>query len=288
MPMNASTSGISFGSSSRKRCGRQPETMTAWPRWFASRNSTDSKIVSTLSSCAESMKEQVLTMTASACAASLVISTPPLSSKPSMISASTRFLAQPSEIKPTRSGRGLEFFLVTGKSNYANERRRSKLFRGGIGRDTFHGIRCDWRGVGGNGFIGQTQLCPQPEPGGVRRAFFRVKQEVDHGAVQRVVRRERNALVAFGAGSFGLIILVDFIRESFEIFVAVILADGEFVVSLREQPLHDGGHAFLRSFVDVNLRDGDGVFIERQIFRQRIRLVFDDRLVGGFFAKIFV
>ena len=32
MPMNASTSGSSFGSSSRKRCGRQPETMTAWPR----------------------------------------------------------------------------------------------------------------------------------------------------------------------------------------------------------------------------------------------------------------
>ena len=63
MPMNASTSGMSFGSSSRNRCGRQPETITAWPRRFASRNSTDSRIVSTLSSCAESMKEQVLTMT---------------------------------------------------------------------------------------------------------------------------------------------------------------------------------------------------------------------------------
>ena len=114
MPMKASTSGMSLGSSSRKRCERQPETMTAWPRRLASRSSTDSRMVSTLSSCAESMKEQVLTMTASACAASLVISTPPFISEPSMISASTRFLAQPSEIKPTRSGRGSVFFsLVT-------------------------------------------------------------------------------------------------------------------------------------------------------------------------------
>jgi hypothetical protein len=32
-----------------------------------------------------------------------------------MISASTRFLAQPSEIKPTRSGRLVEFGLVTGE-----------------------------------------------------------------------------------------------------------------------------------------------------------------------------
>ena len=104
MPMKASTSGISLGNSSRKRCGRQPETITACPRWRASRSSTDSRIVSTLSSWAESIKEQVLTMTASALAASLVISTPPLRSEPSMISASTRFLAQPREIKPTRNG----------------------------------------------------------------------------------------------------------------------------------------------------------------------------------------
>ena len=127
MPMNASTSGISLGSSSRNRCGRQPETMTAWPRLAAARNSTDSKIVSTLSSCAESMKEQVLTMTASARVASLVISTPLLRSEPSMISASTRFLAQPREINPTRSGRSLEFFLVTGNSSYAKRRAGSKI-----------------------------------------------------------------------------------------------------------------------------------------------------------------
>jgi hypothetical protein len=30
-----------------------------------------------------------------------------------MISASTKFLAQPSEIKPTRKGRELGFFFVT-------------------------------------------------------------------------------------------------------------------------------------------------------------------------------
>jgi ornithine cyclodeaminase/alanine dehydrogenase-like protein (mu-crystallin family) len=45
------------------------------------------------------------TAAASALAASLVISTPLLSSEPSMISASTRFLAQPSEMMPTRNGR---------------------------------------------------------------------------------------------------------------------------------------------------------------------------------------
>ena len=129
-------------------------------------------------------------------------------------------------------------------------------------------------------------MCPQHGARGVRRAFFRVKQGVDHGAVQRVVRRERNALAAFGAGGFGLIILIDFIREPFEIFVAVILADGEFVVSPRQQALHGGGHTFLRRFADVNLHDGNGVFIQRQIFRQRIGLAFNDRFVGIFFAEI--
>ena len=70
-------------------------------------------MVSTLSSCAESMNEQVFTMTTSASAASFVISTPSLSSEPSMISASTRFLAQPSEIIPTRTGAALVFDLFT-------------------------------------------------------------------------------------------------------------------------------------------------------------------------------
>src|SRR5256885_1830596 len=84
-----------------QRWGRQPETIKPWPRFLAARNSADSRIVSTLSSWAASMNEQVLTMTASAEAASLVTSTPALSNFPSMISASTRFLAQPREIRPT-------------------------------------------------------------------------------------------------------------------------------------------------------------------------------------------
>ena len=63
------------------------------------------------------MKEHVLTMTTSAPAASLVISMPLLSSEPSMISASTRFFAQPREIKPTRTG--LFCFSVTGRTTYA-------------------------------------------------------------------------------------------------------------------------------------------------------------------------
>ena len=123
MPMKTSTSGMSLGSSSRNRWGMQPETITAWPGRVFSRNSVDSKMVSTLSSCAASMKEQVLTMTASASAGSFTISTPPLSNDPSMISASTRFLAQPSEMSPTVRGRigvagaaGTGFFAVTGRA----------------------------------------------------------------------------------------------------------------------------------------------------------------------------
>ena len=51
------------------------------------------------------MNEQVFTITTSACAVSLVISTPSFSSVPTITSASTRFFAQPSEIIPTRTGR---------------------------------------------------------------------------------------------------------------------------------------------------------------------------------------
>src|ERR1039458_8929122 len=105
------------------------------------------------------MNEQVLTMTASACAASFVISTPPLSSEPSMISASTRFLAQPREISPTRNGRSLEIFFVTEESAYAKRRGRSKIIsrqhgRHDVGRDgirgnIFHGVRRGVRRRGG-------------------------------------------------------------------------------------------------------------------------------------------
>src|SRR5581483_4215264 len=78
----------------------------------------DCKIVSTLSSCAESMNEQVLTITTSASAASLVISMPPFIREPSMISASTRFFAQPREIMPTRTGRAAELFFSFIKARY--------------------------------------------------------------------------------------------------------------------------------------------------------------------------
>src|ERR1043165_8066904 len=126
MPMKASTSGRSVGSSSRKRCGRQPETIKPWPRFWASRSSEDSRMASTLSSWAASMKEQVLTMTTSALAASLVISTPLFTSEPSIISASTRFLAQPREISPTRTG--FLSFSVTGRTSYAMELRVQPWF----------------------------------------------------------------------------------------------------------------------------------------------------------------
>src|SRR6266850_6251795 len=74
-------------------------------------------MVSTLSSCAASINEQVFTMTASACATSLVISIPSFSKEPSMISASTRFLAHPSEIIPTRCGFGWRFCCCFMKYN---------------------------------------------------------------------------------------------------------------------------------------------------------------------------
>src|SRR6266851_1083424 len=64
------------------------------------------------------MKEQVLTITTSAPLVSLVICTPPFSSVPSMISASTRFLAQPSEINPTRNGRSMDSCVITDHSAY--------------------------------------------------------------------------------------------------------------------------------------------------------------------------
>src|SRR4029077_4917469 len=66
--------------------------------------------------------EHVLTITTSAAAASLVISTPSFSSVPSMISASTRFLAQPSEIKPTRNGRFSGSFCIKDRTPYAKPR----------------------------------------------------------------------------------------------------------------------------------------------------------------------
>ena len=118
MPMNASTSGSSFGKTSRNRCGRQPETMMPCPRFVASRSSADSRMVSTLSSCAESMNEQVFTITTSAWRASFVISTPSFRSVPIMISASTRFFAHPSEIKPTRTGRSVESGFIKDRSPY--------------------------------------------------------------------------------------------------------------------------------------------------------------------------
>ncbi len=53
------------------------------------------------SSLAESMNAQVLTMSTSASSADAVISMPCARTLPSMISASTRFFAQPREIMPT-------------------------------------------------------------------------------------------------------------------------------------------------------------------------------------------
>ena len=174
MPMNASTSGKSCGSSSRKRWDRQPETTRPWPRWFASRTAADSRMVSTLSSCAESMNEQVLTMTTSARAASLVISTPALSSEPSMISASTRFLAHPREISPTRKGRSLAVVFGTGRAPYAMPAGEA-ISRCGPRTDTdapLASLAAFWQRLGGHNLIPRARPHAQPLGG---RLFQRPK-----------------------------------------------------------------------------------------------------------------
>src|ERR1700733_3711168 len=62
---------------------------------------TISRMGSTDSCLAESMKEQVLTTRISASSGELVKRAPARSSRPIMTSESTRFLGQPNEIKPT-------------------------------------------------------------------------------------------------------------------------------------------------------------------------------------------
>src|ERR1035441_10342225 len=67
------------------------------------------------------MNEQVFTITTSACAVSLVISTPSFRSVPTITSASTRFLAQPSEIMPTRTGRAIESCFIKDRTPYVRK-----------------------------------------------------------------------------------------------------------------------------------------------------------------------
>src|ERR1700691_2672206 len=71
-----------------------------------------SRMVSTDSCLAVSMKLQVLTTRISACSGCAVRRAPARSSRPIITSESTRFLGQPNEIKPTVGAVGGEF-LVT-------------------------------------------------------------------------------------------------------------------------------------------------------------------------------
>ena len=105
-PTKASTSGSRPGSWVAKRCGRQPATMIFWPAraGSAARAATASRIALTDSSLAGSMNEQVLTISTSASSGSGVRAMPAAARWPSITSESTRFLAQPSEIRPTVGG----------------------------------------------------------------------------------------------------------------------------------------------------------------------------------------
>src|SRR6266487_4340929 len=100
--MNASTSGSASRNSLENRCDMQPLTIGFWSdRLFKPRCWCASRIASIDSSLAESMNAQVLTTRTSASSRRDVISIPRCKTLPSMISASTRFLAQPRLIMPT-------------------------------------------------------------------------------------------------------------------------------------------------------------------------------------------
>src|ERR1022692_3160405 len=88
-----------------------------------------SRMVSTDSCFAVSMKEQVLTTRISASSGRAVRRAPARSSRPIMISESTRFLGQPRETNPTEGAAGRED-LVTGL-----------LYRGGKGGNKGTGNR---------------------------------------------------------------------------------------------------------------------------------------------------
>jgi len=74
MPMNASTSGNSFGSSLAGSAAAGSRKHQALAAIFGGADLGGFEMASTISSCAASMNEQVLMMRASACAGSLVIS----------------------------------------------------------------------------------------------------------------------------------------------------------------------------------------------------------------------
>src|SRR5271154_5502399 len=71
-----------------------------------------SRMVSTDSCLAVSMKEQVLTTRISASSGWEVRRAPARSSRPIMTSESTRFLGQPNEIKPTEGAVGVDDLLT--------------------------------------------------------------------------------------------------------------------------------------------------------------------------------
>src|SRR5438034_7315117 len=100
--MNASTSGSASRNSLENRCDMQPLTINFWfVRLFKPRCWCASRIASIDSSLAESMNAHVLITRTSASSARDVISIPRCNTLPIMISASTRFFAQPRLIMPT-------------------------------------------------------------------------------------------------------------------------------------------------------------------------------------------
>ena len=115
VPTTASTSGIFFFMSSRKRSTRQPATtsLRARPEFLCR---AISRMVLTDSCWALAMKEQVLTTRMSASSACGVNWAPACASIPIMTSLSTRFLGHPRLTKPTLGGETDESVLGGGAS----------------------------------------------------------------------------------------------------------------------------------------------------------------------------
>ena len=106
VPTTASTSGIFFRISSRKRSTRHPATTNFFA--FPALCRAISRIVLTDSCCALSMNEQVFTTMTSASSARWTRSAPACESMPIITSLSTRFLGQPKLTKPTLGAAGLD------------------------------------------------------------------------------------------------------------------------------------------------------------------------------------
>ena len=83
-----------------------------------------------------------------------------------------------------------------------------------------------------------------------------------------------------------LITLVNPAGEQFEPGVAVVVANGQFIIGAGEQSFHRGRGAALVRAADVFLHARDGELVEGYLRRKGIGIRIQERLVGIFLAKV--